>query len=63
MEITGKVEFCRQVFLFIYFYFSLHGVFIAVCGLSLVVASGGYSFVVVRSLLTAVASLVVENRL
>ena len=29
---------------FIYFYFWLHWVFIAACGLSLVAASGGYSW-------------------
>ena len=33
----------------------------AACGLSLVPASGGYSLAVVRGLLIAVASLVVEH--
>ena len=41
----------------------LNWVFIAMCGLSLVVASGGYSLVVVRRLLIAVAYLVAEHRL
>ena len=40
----------------------LHWVFVAACGLSLVVASGGYS-VEVRGLLIAVASLVEEHGL
>ena len=44
-------------------YFWLCWVFVAVCGLSLVVASGGYSLVVVHRLLVAVASLVSEFRL
>ena len=44
------------------FYFWLHWVFVAVCGLSLVAASRGYSLVVLR-LLTVVASLVLEQRL
>jgi len=38
-------------------------VFVAACGLSLVVVSGGYCLVAVQGLLTAVASLVVEHRL
>ena len=37
-------------------------VFVAVCGLSLVVASGGYSLVAVGRLLITVASLVAEHR-
>ena len=37
--------------------------FVAVCGLSLVAASGGYSLVVVGRILVAVASLVLEHRL
>ena len=41
----------------------LHWVFVAVCRLSLVVASGGYSLVAVHGLLIAVASLVSEHRL
>ena len=37
--------------------------FVAVCGLSLVAASGGYSLVAVSGLLLTVASLAVEQRL
>ena len=44
------------IILFVYFWF--HWVFIAVCVLSLVAVSGGYSLVVVLRLLTAVTSLV-----
>ena len=44
-------------------YFWLRWVFIAACGLSLVAASRGYSFIAVRGLLIAVASLVAEHRL
>ena len=44
------------------FFFWLHWVFIAACGLSLVVESGGYSLAAVHGLLIAVAS-VVEHRL
>ena len=47
--------------LFIYFW--LLWVFVAVRGLSLGVASGDYSFIVVRRLLIAVASLVAEHGL
>ena len=50
-------------FIVVYFiYFWLHWVFVAACGLSLVVASGGYS-VAVRRLLIAVVSLVAEHGL
>ena len=53
-----------EFFLLINFiYFWLRWVFIAVHGLSLVVVSGGYSFVVMCRLLTAVAPLVAEHRL
>ena len=45
-----------------YIFFWLHWVFIAACGLSLVVESGGYSLVAVYGLLIGVAS-VVEHRL
>lgn len=38
--------------------FWLHWVFIAACGLSLVVESGGYSLVAAYGLLIAVASVV-----
>ena len=44
-------------------YFWLHWVFVAMFGLSLVVASRGYSLLGVLGLLTAVASLVAEHRL
>ena len=37
--------------------------FVVVCGLSLVVVSGGYSLVAVSRLLTAVGSLVVKHGL
>ena len=47
---------------FIYFYFSMHWVFAAALGLSLVVESGD-SVVAVHRLLLAVASLVAEHRL
>ena len=57
MENTG----CYLIFFF-FFFFWLHWVFVAVRGLSLVAASGGYS-VVVRGLLIAVASLVMEHGL
>ena len=46
-----------------FIYFWLCCVFVAVCGLSLVEESGGYSVIVVHGLLIAVASLVAEHRL
>ena len=46
-----------------FIYFWLCWVFVVARGLSLVVASGGYSFVVVHGLLIVVASLVVEHGL
>ena len=51
----------EREFLFVYFW--LHWVFMAACGLSLVVASRGYSLVAVCRLLIAVASLVAEHGL
>ena len=50
-------------YLFIYFW--LHWVFVAACGLSLVVVSGvgGLPFVAVSGILIAVASLVAEHGL
>ena len=48
---------------FIYFLFWQRWVFVAACGLSLVAASGGYSFIVVCRLLIVVASLVAEHGL
>ena len=41
-------------------YVWLRWVFVAECGLSLVAASSGYSFVAVCGLLIAVASLILE---
>ena len=53
-----------RIFFKIYFiYFWLHWVFVAARGLSLVAARGGLLFVVVRRLLIAVASLVMEHGL
>ena len=49
-------------FFFNFLNFRLHWVFVAAHGLSLVVASGGYSLAV-RRLLIAVAPLVVEHGL
>ena len=54
-------RFFNIFFLFIYFW--LHWVFIAVLGLSLVVASGSYSLVAMLWLLIAVTSLVAEPKL
>ena len=57
------------IYLFIYLFLNIVGVFwlcwvlIAARGLSLVAASGGYSFVAVCRLLIAVASLVAEHKL
>ena len=57
-------SFFFKINLFILFiYFWLHWVFVAACGLSLVVVSGGLLFVAVHGLLIAVASLVVEHGL
>ena len=50
-------------FLFIYFYFWLHWVFVAMCKLSRVAASRGYSLAVVCGFLTEEASLAVEHGL
>ena len=65
-RISGVWDFCLlfcflQIYLFMYFW--LHWVLVAVFGLSLVVASRGYSLLAVLGLLTAVASLVAEHRL
>ena len=46
-----------------FIYLLLRWVLVAVRGLSLVAASGGYCFVAVRGLLIAMASLVVEHGL
>ena len=53
----------KMVFSLIFIYFWLCWVSIAVCGLSLVTAIGGSSQVVVHGVLTAVATLVAEQRL
>ena len=45
------------------FIFWLRWVFVAACGLSLVVVSGGYFLIVVCGLLTVVASLVAGHGL
>ena len=55
---------CILSFTSIFFFptcFWLHWVCVAVCGLSLVVASRGYSLDVVHGLLIAVAPLVLEH--
>ena len=52
---------CLYFHSFIYFW--LCWVLVAPCGLSLVVASGGYSLVVAHRLLHVVASLFVKHRL
>ena len=60
-----KFFFANFLFLITYFnfiYFWLHWVFIAACGLSLAVVSGGCSLVMALGLLIAVASLVAGHR-
>ena len=53
-----------QLFFFNYFmYFWLYLVFIVTCGLSLVMASGGYSPISELGLLIVVASLIAEHSL
>ena len=61
-HITFTLPFFKKI-RFIYFYFWLCWVFVAVCGLSLVAVSGGYSLVVVHGFLIEMASLVAEHRL
>ena len=46
------------LFFFMFIYFWLYWVFVAVCGLSLLAASGGNSLVAGHGLLTVVASVV-----
>ena len=48
--------------LFIYFYFWLHWVFVAACGLFSSCGEQGLLFVAVRGLLIAVASLAAEHK-
>ena len=50
-------------FFYLFIYFWLCWVFVAVCGLSVVGASRGYSLVMVCSLLIVMASLISEHRL
>ena len=47
---------------FVFVYFGLHWVFVAMCGLSLAEASKGFSSVAERGLLVAVAPLAAEHR-
>ena len=61
-EPRGEFILFNLIYLFIYLFIWLHWVFVAVCQLSLVAASWGYS-VAVRGLLIVVASLVVEHGL
>ena len=64
-ELPNIAVFFHYLFLkFIFiFYFWLLWVLFAVCGVSLVLASGGSSLVVVHWLLIAVAPLVAEHGL
>ena len=55
--------FFKYKFIYLFIYFWLRCVFVAVRGLSLVAASGDYSFVAVCRLLIVVASLVAEHGL
>ena len=55
--------FIRFKYLYLFIYFWLHGIFIAVCRLSLVAASGDYSLVMEQGHLIAMASLVAVHRL
>ena len=55
--------FFSQIFIYLFIYLWLCWIFVAVRRLSLVAVSGGYSFIAVRGLLIAVASLVVEHGL
>ena len=57
---TSFLGFLKYIYIYIYW---LCWVFVAACGLSLVVESRGYSLVVVHGLLIAVASLVAEHGL
>ena len=53
----------KFIYFYLFIYFWLHWVFVAARGLSLVAVSGGLLFILVRRLLTAVASLVAEHGL
>ena len=63
MHILMYTLFFIYLFIILFIYFWLCWVFVAAHGLSLVVASRGYSSVVVHRLLIAVASLVAEHGL
>ena len=59
-----SMSFFVTCFFFVYFYFLLHWVFVAVCRLSLVAVSRGLLlFIVMGRLLIAVVSLAEEHRL
>ena len=61
---TGNYFFIYKfIFIFLFIYFWLCWVFVAACGLSLVVASWGLLFVAVLKPITVVASLAAEHRL
>ena len=55
--------FIRFKYLYLFIFFWLQGIFIAVCRLSLVAASGDYSLVMEQGRLIAMASLVAVHRL
>ena len=59
--VLTKLSFSNISLLKLFIYFWLHWLFLAARGLFLVVASGAYSLFVVCSLLTVVASPVVEH--
>ena len=60
---SGSFNIMDSIFFFFFFFFWLRWIFVAPRGLSLVAASGGLLFTVVRGLLIAVASLVAEHEL
>ena len=61
-ELTPFVYYISSTF-FRFIYFWLHWIFVAVSGLSLVVASGGYSLLQRNGLLIVVACLVMKHGL
>ena len=60
LQTAAPIEFFKKIFII---YLRLHWVFVAVCRLSLIATSGGYSLVAGHGLLIAVASLVAEHGL
>ena len=60
---SGIIYFQSEQLLFAFIYFCLCWVFIAMWGISLVAAIGGYSLVAVCRLLIVMASLVAEHGL